>query len=169
VKRPAEQDDVGRAVLAATVLGGVFATAALVTHGGRAAASVLVGAAIAIANLLTMRAIIRALVRPPPDRSGRDDARDVAPRSTDRAEAPRPGDAPVPDLPERNAADRAGAGRRGGSAWALLAVFKTFILLGGIGFLLTRGLVDPIPLVIGYGVLPLGIVASALWSSLRPE
>jgi hypothetical protein len=30
-------------------------------------------------------------------------------------------------------------------------------------------LVDPIPLVVGYGTLPLGIALSSVWSSLRPS
>lgn len=32
-----------------------------------------------------------------------------------------------------------------------------------------RGWVEPFPLVIGYGVLPLGITTSALIASLRPK
>jgi len=34
---------------------------------------------------------------------------------------------------------------------------------------LTRGVVDPIPLVVGYGVLPLGIAASTLFRGLSPR
>ncbi len=48
-------------------------------------------------------------------------------------------------------------------AWALFAVLKILILFGGVWILLTRGMVDPMPLVVGYGVLPLGITLSALF------
>ena len=48
-------------------------------------------------------------------------------------------------------------------AWAIFAVLKMLILFGGVWILLTRGIVDPMPLVVGYGVLPLGITASALF------
>ena len=47
------------------------------------------------------------------------------------------------------------------------AAFKILILFGGLWLLLSRELVDLMPLVVGYGVLPLGIAASAVWSSLR--
>ena len=61
------------------------------------------------------------------------------------------------------------AGKRGGAAWGVFAVFKILILFGGIWMLLSKGLVAPIPLVVGYGVLPLGIAAAGLWNSLRPR
>ncbi len=119
-------DDIGTATKAAALIGGVLAVGALPLSGPRAAVSVLVGAAIAVANLLSMRAIIRAVVRSPQEGP-----------STAQA------------------------------LWALFAALKILLLFGGIWFLLTRRLVDPIPLVVGYGVLPLGIVASAVWSSRR--
>jgi len=43
------------------------------------------------------------------------------------------------------------------------------VLFGGIYVLLTKGLVDPMPLVVGYGVLPLGIAASSLSTALSPR
>jgi ATP synthase I chain len=137
-------DDTARAAKAAAILGGIFALVALSLYGTRAAGSVLVGAAIAVANLLTMRAIIRALVQaPPPEQSG-----EIS------------GDEPA------RAPDPKGTGSRGGIAWGIFAAFKILILFGGVWILLTRNVVDPMPLVVGYGVLPLGIAASALWSSL---
>lgn len=134
-----ESDDTGQAAKAAAILGGVFAIGALVVDGPRAAFSVLVGAAIAVANLLTMRAIIRALIKAPP-----------------------PADAP--DAPEQKQ-----PGQTGGIAWGLFAALKMLLLFGAVWLLLTRRLVDPMPLVVGYGVLPLGIAASAVWSSLRSK
>lgn len=56
-----------------------------------------------------------------------------------------------------------------GAAWALFAVLKMALLFGGVWMLLTRGMVDPIPLVVGYGVLPIGITASALLPPAKPR
>ena len=141
-KTRSSSDDVTLATICAAVLGGVFAIVALTTHDARTAASVAVGAVIAVANLLTMRAIIRAVIDEDEDREK---------------------DAPGDD------ADHRRAGRRGGAAWGVFALLKIFLLFGGIWILLTKKLVDPIPLVVGYGVLPLGIAASALVRALKPR
>ena len=159
----ASGDDVTLATICAAVLGGVFAVAALATHDARTAASVAVGSGIAVANLLTMRAIIRALVVEPDEG---EESRAAGGADADEAEDPAVADR------ENNApndADHRGAGRRGGAAWGIFALLKIFLLFGGIWILLTKKLVDPIPLVVGYGVLPLGIAASALVKSLKPR
>lgn len=143
-KRSDPTDDVTRAAKVASVLGAVFTAAAAGVFGMRTAGSVLLGAGIAIANLLTLRAIIKSMMQ------GDDDAESESAN------------------PDPNA-DHKGAGKRGGTAWGIFAVFKILILFGGIWLLLSKGLVDPIPLVVGYGVLPLGIAASSLLSSLSPR
>lgn len=153
---PDDRDDIKTSIIAAATLGGVFTLAALGTHGAKTAVSVALGAAIAVANLFTMRAIVRALVRtpiedPPKDPDGESDGSSEG----DTEKKPEP--------------DHQSAGRRGGAAWGVFAVLKIFVLFGGIWILLTRGLVAPIPLVVGYGVLPLGIAAAGLWGSLRPR
>lgn len=149
---PDDRDDIKTSVIAAAILGAVFIVGALGTYGPKTALSVALGAAIAVANLLTMRAIVRALVRPPID------------------EAPKDGQSEGEGEGEKKPqADHRGAGRRGGAAWGVFAVLKLFVLFGGIWLLLTKGLVAPIPLVVGYGVLPLGIAAAGLWGSLRPR
>jgi len=140
-KTKEERDDTGQAAKAAALLGAIFSLAGSVMYGTRTGGSVAIGAFIAVANLLMMRAIIRSILTPPPE----DEGEEV----------------------DKNA-DHKGAGRRGGVAWGIFAVLKIFVLFGGVWFLLTRHMVDPIPLVVGYGVLPLGIAASSLWSSLRP-
>ena len=137
-----ETDDIGGAVKAAAIIGAGLALGALGLYGTRSACSVVVGAAIAIANLVTMRAIIRALINVPAE-----------PEDGAAEEDKRP--------------DPKKTSSRGGIAWGLFAGLKILILFGGVWILLTRQLVDPMPLVVGYGVLPLGIAASALWSSLR--
>lgn len=147
-KEKTERDDIATSVKAAAVLGAVFTAAAFATQDSRTGLSVAVGAAIAVANLLTMRAIVRALIRAP---EGEDE---------EKADTENTGE------PAEKKNHRA-AGKRGGAAWGVFAVFKILILFGGIWMLLSKGLVAPIPLVVGYGVLPLGIVAAGLWNSLR--
>jgi hypothetical protein len=97
-----------------------------------------------------MRAIVRAMLQ--------------APESPEPEASPKPGS---PHEPEGQ--DHAREGRRGGAAWGLFAVLKMLVLFGAMWILLTRKLVDPMGLVAGYGVLPLGIAISSLWSSLRPR
>lgn len=133
-------DDATLSSICAAALGVVFTIVAFATHDARTAGGVAVGATIAVANLLVMRAIIRSLVTEPED------------REKDASEA-----------------EHQGAGRRGGTAWGIFALLKIFLLFGGIWILLTKKLVDPIPLVVGYGVLPLGIAASALVRALKPR
>jgi hypothetical protein len=145
------KDDSGlAAVKAAAILGAIFTLVAAGLYNAHTALSVAVGAGIAIANLLMLRAIIRALVRAPVP--GKPEGSD-----------------PEGSTGEKTSQDHAAIGRRGGVAWAVFAVLKIFLLFGGVWILLTRGLVAPIPLVVGYGVLPLGIAAASLWSSLGPR
>lgn len=146
-------DDAKTSAVAAAVLGAALALGALALFGGRAAFSVSVGAAIAVSNLLMLRAIIRAIVRPP------DELEEAEPEAGEGEAGPR----------EQDPRAHTSAGKRGGAAWGVFAILKIFILFGGVWLLLTKHLVDPIPLVVGYGVLPLGISASALISSLRPR
>lgn len=136
---PEGRDGATVATLCAAAIGAVFTLVALATFGSRTALSVFVGASIAVSNLLVLRAIIRSILRP-------------------REE----------DEPVEAPSDAKDDGRRGGTAWGIFAVLKIFILFGGVWFLLTKKVVDPIPLVVGYGVLPLGITASALVDSLFP-
>ena len=48
--------------------------------------------------------------------------------------------------------------------WGLLAFFKVLALFGGVWLLLSSRFVDGIPLVVGWGALPMGIAVSALVS-----
>jgi hypothetical protein len=177
----APNDDAGRAAKAAAIIGGALTLAALALYGTRSAFSVMVGASIAVANLVTMRAIIRALLPPPEPEATNDGppvsgSRESAEGGTwngaqsggtqDEDARQDEASAEARAKNDRGAGDHAETGRLGGVAWGIFAAFKILILFGGIWFLLTRKLVDPMPLVVGYGVLPLGIAASALWSSL---
>ena len=161
VARYQEGDAAKDAAISAAVIGTLMALVALGTHGGRTAASVGVGALIAVANLVMLSAIIRAIIRSPEEQEGDPTSLsdDGTPEPADREAADAAGPAP----------DHKAEGKRGGAAWGIFGAVKIVLLFGGIWLLLTRGVVDPIPLVVGYGVLPLGIVASSLLASLRPR
>ncbi len=174
-----ENDDSARvSAIAAAVLGACFTVGGFALGGPRAGISVAVGAAIAVGNLLTMRAIIGALLTTDEDDvSGEGEQENrPSPAADPVAEAEAEGAAEA----ERDATGESGAtgtseaaskkhGRRGGAAWGVFALLKILVLFGGIGLLLMRGWVQAIPLVIGYAVLPLGITTSTLVSSLRPR
>ena len=97
-----------------------------------------------------MSAIIRALLRP-----AEAEAEAIAAAEALKAEAGAKGEALEEEEPEPPV-DHVREGKRGGAAWGLFAVVKIVVLFGGIYLLLTKGLVDPIALVVGYGVLPSG-------------
>ncbi|MBS2013339.1 MAG: hypothetical protein JST00_10655 [Deltaproteobacteria bacterium] len=159
-----ERDVAKDAAIAAAGIGAFMSLAALGLYNGRAAISVAVGAFIAVANLVMLSALIRAILRPP---EGLDPDPTVSEGDEGKGEGSREGGdaAAAPGATPDHAAEA----KRGGAAWGAFALFKILFLFGGIWILLTRGLVDPIPLVVGYGVLPLGIVAAGLMASLRPS
>jgi hypothetical protein len=151
------------AAISAGVLGLALSIAALAVFNWRSGLSVAAGSTIAVANLVTMSAIIRALLRP-----AEAEAEAIAAAEAEKAAAAAKGEALEEEEPEPPV-DHAREGKRGGAAWGLFAVLKIVVLFGGIYLLLTKGMVDPIALVVGYGVLPLGIAASSLVNSLAPR
>ena len=158
------------AAIGAGVLGLGLSVAAFAVFGLRAGLSVAVGATIAVANLVTMSAIIRALLRPAEAEAEAIAAAEA--EKAEKAEAKAKGEARAEEEEEGEAEppiDHVREGKRGGAAWGLFAMLKIVVLFGGIYLLLTKGLVDPIALVVGYGVLPLGIAASSLVTSLSPR
>ncbi len=48
--------------------------------------------------------------------------------------------------------------------WSLLALLKIVFLFGGTYLLMARGLLSPMPLVVGYGALPFGIMCATLFT-----
>jgi hypothetical protein len=157
---PAAGPDTAKiAAVAAAAIGAALTLGALALFNGRTALSVGAGTVIAVANLVTMNAIIRAMLRPAEAEAEAEAAAEAAAKAAGEPndEAPEP------------ARDHVAEGKRGGAAWGAFALVKILVLFGGIYVLLTRGLVDPIPLVIGYGVLPLGITVSGLFNSLAPR
>lgn len=152
-----ETDAAKVAAIGAAILGVVLTIAALAVFGTRTGLSVAIGAIIAVANLVMMSAIVRAVLRPADGDASADG--DAAANANADANA----DAAVDPL------DHAAEGKRGAKAWGAFGLVKIVLLFGGIYVLLTKGLVDPMPLVVGYGVLPLGIAASSLFSGLAPR
>jgi len=168
------------AAIAAKIAGGcgaAFTLAALGLYDPKTALGVFVGSSIAVANLVSMRALIRAMLPAPeaePEKvekeekvsaDGIDDLDEMAERELAKEEA----EEREPAKTQRHDAHHVEAGKRGGAAWGIFAVLKIVFLFGGIYILLTRRWVDPMPLAAGYGVLPLGIFASAAWANLAPK
>jgi len=56
------------------------------------------------------------------------------------------------------------ARENGAFVWGVIALGKLMILCGIMWLLMTRRLVDPIPLVLGYGSLPMGIAIGGVVS-----
>lgn len=52
--------------------------------------------------------------------------------------------------------------QRQAARWAALGIFKLVALMGGVYLLLDLGLVEPIPLMVGYAALPGGITLATL-------
>ncbi len=122
------------ALSAVLVFGAICTLFAALGWGLHPALSTAMGAGLAASNLYALARIFSALLGP-----------------MEHAE-PTEG-APTP------AAHRASV-----AAWAFLAVAKMAVLFGGIWLLMVRGYVDALPLLVGYGSLPLGIAVGAVVS-----
>jgi len=55
-------------------------------------------------------------------------------------------------------------GQRNPLLWGVAALLKMIVLFGGIWMLMAAGLVSPLPLLVGYGSLPIGIAIGSLVS-----
>ena len=164
---PAGPDAAKISAVSAAAIGAALTVGALALFGGRTALSVGAGTVIAVANLVMMNAIVRSMLRPAVAEAEADASASAKAEASADAEADANADADADAVGP--AADHAAEGRRGGAAWGAFALVKILLLFGGIWVLLTRGLVDPIPLAVGYGVLPLGITVSGLFTSLAPR
>ncbi len=58
-------------------------------------------------------------------------------------------------------------GGTGSSGWRTVGLLKMLGLFGGVWLLLTYHLVDPIPLVVGLGALPIGLTTGSMLSAGR--
>jgi hypothetical protein len=50
--------------------------------------------------------------------------------------------------------------------WAGVALLKSAVLFGLVALLVKSGAVDVLPLCLGFGALPLGVVVAGLWPGL---
>ena len=64
--------------------------------------------------------------------------------------------------------DRPGAEAQSRAGWALVAVLKMLGLLALAWLLMRHGLVSPLPMLVGFGALPIGIAIGSLVSDRRP-
>ncbi|MCL2724268.1 MAG: hypothetical protein FWD69_07510 [Polyangiaceae bacterium] len=144
------------AAIFAAGIGLCLTLAAYVIEGARSSLSVALGAVVAVANLLAMRAIITSLIVPP-DKNASDGGATSTPAHDEHGET-----ADESSVHERE-------GKRGGLVWGVFAVLKIFILFGVIWLLLARKIAEPISFVVGYGAMPLGIVVSTLATALSPR
>jgi hypothetical protein len=58
-------------------------------------------------------------------------------------------------------------GPSGGRGWKLVGALKMLALFAGVWLLLTKGVVDPIPLVVGLCALPLGLAIGSILANSR--
>ena len=56
-----------------------------------------------------------------------------------------------------------------GGRWALMALVKSTALFATVGLLVKTGAIDVLPLVAGFGALPIGVVLAGLWPVARPR
>jgi hypothetical protein len=66
-------------------------------------------------------------------------------------------------LPEGESG-RTAPGGSGAGAWAILGVVKMFALFAVVWFLMHQGIVSALPMLVGFGALPIGIAIGSLVS-----
>lgn len=53
--------------------------------------------------------------------------------------------------------------------WAVVALVKAAVLFGTVAMLVKTGTVEVLPLVVGFGALPLGVTIGGLWPVASPR
>ncbi len=139
-------DGMAPAFIAAGFAGALFTVGAFSLFSSMTGISVLVGAVLALSNLYVLSRIVRTVVVAPAGSSAQAEE-----GASPREASPGP------------------SGSRFSVPWGALAVVKMLVLFGGTWLLMTRGLVEPLGLVLGYGAMPIGIAASTLRRGLAPR
>jgi hypothetical protein len=67
-------------------------------------------------------------------------------------------------LPDGTDRDRDDARASGAGAWALVALLKMFALFGVVWLLMRNAIVSPLPMLVGFGALPVGIAIGSIVS-----
>ena len=141
-------------------VGALFTLGALVLFPTKTGLSVLAGALMATSNLYVLAKVVEALVTSEPEpEPEKNTATEGANAGSDEAEKkPREGSRGKPEVPSTFS-----------GAWAAFGAVKMVVLFGSTWILMTRGLVDPMGLLVGYGSLPIGVAISGLAPALRPK
>ncbi|MDP9033861.1 MAG: hypothetical protein M3O50_03580 [Myxococcota bacterium] len=134
------------AIGAVALSGAVIALAGALFSGAGAALSVGTGAALATGNLWLLARIVTSLF--PNERSGAADSPIAEPHRTTGAST-----------------------TRASAAWTLLVVLKMLALFAVVWLFMRHGLVSPLPMLVGFGALPIGIAIGSLVSdrSAHPD
>ena len=119
------------------IVGGVFTLGSLAFKDVRVTTSVLIGTALALGNLWVLAKIVASLMPAEPEKTA----------NAEGAEAT--GAEP----------------RRGAGGWGIVAILKIFALFGGAFLLWKSHVALPLPTLLGYGALPIGIFVGSV---LRP-
>ena len=135
------RNPIRRTLTFVAVVGGLLAVGSLYMKDARFTASVLIGACVALLNLWVLAKIVKSMM--PEEEESKASA----------SETPDEGNAE---------GDKAG-----GSGWGLLAVIKILALFGGAFGLWKSGIALPLPTLLGYGALPIGIVLSSIGAPRR--
>ncbi|MFO0666678.1 MAG: ATP synthase subunit I [Polyangiaceae bacterium] len=110
-----------------------FGIASIFYKDPRITVSVFIGAAVALLNLWVLSKIVKSLMPETEGAPAREGSLDADGAKASEDEKPK-------------------------GSWGILAVVKIFALFGGAFALWKSGLALPIPTLIGYGALPIGIV-----------
>lgn len=131
-----------RTLIGVAVFGVLFALASLYLKDARTTISVLIGAGVALLNLWALAKIVSAMMPEEEPVPAGDSGAAAASRDDGHEEKP--------------------SGGGGGGSWSILAVVKIFALFGGAFLLWKSGIALPLPTLLGYAALPLGIVSTSV-------
>lgn len=133
-----------RTLIGVAVFGALFALGSLYLKDARTTISVLIGAGVALLNLWALAKIVSAMMPEEEPVPAGDSGAAAASRDDGHEEKP------------------SGGGGGGGGSWSILAVVKIFALFGGAFLLWKSGIALPLPTLLGYAALPLGIVSTSV-------
>ena len=158
-KKPDEAPGSGIRPALGTVaaVGALFTLGALLLFPAKTGLSVLAGALMATSNLYVLAKVVEALVTSEPEPEKDNTTEDAGAEETEKKPEPEPPRG-KPEAPSTFS-----------GAWAAFGAVKMVVLFGGTWILMTRGLVDPMGLLVGYGSLPIGVAISGLAPALRPK
>jgi Flp pilus assembly protein TadB len=138
--------------------GVAFSLGAAAFGGPSAALSTCIGSALATANLWALGRIVAAFLAQAQDEDDENNEADEDDEADDDDAAPR--------VAELSQAERREARGRG-AVWSVFATLKLIGLFAVVFWLIQRNIVAPIPFVLGYCALPVGITLGAVFPAPR--